>query len=163
MDRRAVKLGHAVCGTIVVVASQGCSQNKHYTSTRTSQVTWRAGLDDCREVKLSYDLIRDRHGPERPERRYEQLTLQVVPRESLRLMRALKKIELKTGVPRGKLKYRDIEIRTDQQHRKVWFVDTETRHIVATLDVETGATTGPDDKAPKWATPDSGVPLALSD
>ncbi len=112
---------------------------------------------------VSYDLIRDRRTPEEPERKYEQVTLQVVPREHLRLMRALKKIELKTGVPQGQLKYRDIEIRTDQQRRKVWFVDTETRRIVATLDVETGATTGPDDEAPKWATADSGVPLALCD
>ena len=119
MDRHTVTLAHVVCGVTLLVVSQGCSQNRYYTSTRTSQVTWRAGLDDCREVKLSYDLIRDRHGPEEPERKYEQLTLQVVPREHLRLMRALKKIEIKTGVPRGQLKYRDVEIRTDREHRKV--------------------------------------------
>ena len=148
MERHTVMLAHVVCGVTLLVVSRGCSQNKHYTSTRTSQVTWRAGLDDCRDVKLSYDLIRDRHGPEEPERRYEQLTLQVVPRKHLRLMRALKKIEIKTGVPRGQLKYRDVEIRTDGEYRKVWFVDTETSRIVATLNAETGVTTGPDEAPP---------------
>ena len=158
MDGRIVTLRYIVCGAILLVVSQGCSQNMYSSSTRMSRVTWRAYLDDCREVKLSCDLIRDRASGE-PDRRYEQLTLEVLPREHLRLTRALKKIEIKGGVPRGQLKYRDVEVRTDREHRKVWFVETETSRIVATLDIETGATTGPDDTPPSWATPGGGIPL----
>ena len=138
MDGRIVTLRYIVCGAILLVVSQGCSQNMYSSSTRMSRVTWRAYLDD---------------------RRYEQLTLEVLPREHLRLTRALKKIEIKGGVPRGQLKYRDVEVRTDREHRKVWFVETETSRIVATLDIETGATTGPDDTPPSWATPGGGIPL----
>lgn len=161
MNRGAILPAHFICGVVLVCAIQGCSQGSGRTSTRTSRETGRADLDDCREVKLSCDLIRDRV-PGKPERKYEQLTLEVLPREHLRLLRALEKIEIKSGVPRGQLKYRDIEVRTDRKRRKAWFVDAETSRIVATLDVETGAIIGSDDAPPRWATPDGGVPLELS-
>jgi hypothetical protein len=159
MNRATIVRAHVICGVALALVSQGCSQSTIYTSsTRVRQETWRANLDECRQVRLSCDLVRDRLTGE-PDRKYEQLRLEVAPREHLSFRRTLKKIELKFGVPRGQLRFQDVEVRADQERRRVWFVDGDTKRIIATLDRETGATTGPDDDPPDWATPDGGAPL----
>lgn len=42
---------------------------------------------------------------------------------------------------------------------QVWIVDRENARVVATLDLKTSATTGPDDEPPPWATLTWGVRL----
>ena len=142
----------------LVLAGAGCSTT-HNSSRTTYRTTLCGGdLDECRAIALSYDRIRDRDGLQLP-RDYEQLTLVVSPHERLRMKRPLKTIELKLGVPRGQLRFKDVQVRTDQTRQKVWFFERDTGRIIATLDRETGETTGPDDEPPTWATPDSGAPL----
>jgi hypothetical protein len=153
-------LGASAAGVAVLVLSGGCAQNQVGQSTRISDKTWRADLDEYREIQLSCDRIRETI-PDEPERRYERLTLEVVPREHLRLNRALKQVEVGRGVPRGQIRYEQVEARTDEARRKVWFVDREAGRVIATLDLETRQTTGPDDDPPAWATPDGGVVLEL--
>lgn len=149
-----------VFGVVVAFLGQGCAHVPYGTATRWRQETWRADLDDCREVSLSLDRVRE--GVEgKPNRKYEQLTLQVRPRRHLQFKRAVKTVDLKPGVPRGQLKFEDVEVRADPERRRVWFVDRTAGRVIATLDRLTGATTGPDDESPLWATPDGGVLLEL--
>jgi hypothetical protein len=110
-------------------------------------------------VRLSRDTTREQ-APGEPERRYEMIRLEVRPREQLSMERELKRVELKLGMAPGQLELGDVEIRADRSKHKVWFVERETGRIIATLDVVNGATTGPDDTPPAWATPTGGVPLA---
>ena len=117
-----------------------------------------AGLDECREIELTYDRLRDREAGE-PERAYELLRIVVKPRQRLHFEQTVKTVELEFGVPRGQCRFKDVEGRTDESGQKVWFVQRDTSRIVATLDIETHETTGPDDEPPAWATPDGGEPL----
>ena len=72
----------------------------------------------------------------------------------------VKTVELKFGVPRGQCRFENVQARRDGTGQKVWFVQRNTSRIVATLDLETHETTGPDDEPPSWAIPDGGEPLA---
>ena len=149
-----------IVGTCLILVAAGCAPTR--TSTRTRVRTIGQGnLDEWRKVVLSYDVIREREGTE-PERKYEQVTLHIYPREHLYFERALKTVELKFGVPSGELRFEDAEARIDESRRKIWFVERDTGRIIATLDLETARTTGPDDEPPSWATPEGGAPLEQS-
>jgi hypothetical protein len=140
----------------------GCAHHRSSETTRIRQASWQANLDDCREVRLSSHKGYDREDGE-PARRYEQLTLEIRPRKHLEFESVLKTIELTSGGRSGQLEFGEIEVRADEARRRVWFVDRKTGRIVATLDRDTGATTGPDDAAPVWATPEGGVVLGRGD
>jgi hypothetical protein len=122
------------------------------------QTLCSAGLDECREIELTYDRLRNRETGE-PERAYELLRVVVRPRPELGFAQTVKKVELKYGVPRGQCRFENVEARRDETGQKVWFVQGDTSRIVATLDLQTHETTGPDDEPPAWATSDGGVPL----
>jgi hypothetical protein len=136
----------------------GCTPG--LSSTLTSYPLSCARLDEYREVELSYGVRSEREGWE-PERKYEQLVLRVRPRRSLHFKQVLKTVERKPGVASGELRFENVRGRTDETRQKVWFVETETGRILATLDRQTGRTTGPDDEPPSWATPEGGLPLDL--
>jgi hypothetical protein len=151
-----VKYGLVATSCLVVVVV-GCAPTR--TSSRTRIHTISEGtLDECREVALSYDVLQEREGTQ-PERKYEQLILRIYPRKHLSYERTLKSVEMKPGVPSGQLRIESAEARIDQAREKVWFVEPDTSRILATLDLQTGRTTGPDDEPPAWATPDGGMPL----
>lgn len=142
----------------LVLASVGCSSPAHSSTRIRMQTLCSAGLDECREIELTYDRLRDREVGE-PERAYELLRVVVKPRQQLRFEQTVKTVELKFGVPRGQCRFENVEARRDETGQKVWFVQRDTSRIVATLDLETHETTGPDDEPPAWATPDGGEPL----
>jgi len=52
-----------------------------------------------------------------------------------------------------------LEARSDAARDKLWIVDLDAGRIVATLDLDTMKTTGPDDEPPAWATLTGGVRL----
>jgi hypothetical protein len=158
MKRRILSCGLVVLGAGLILIGVGCASTRTSSRTVNRTTLWRGDLDECREVRLSYDLIWDRDSTQ-PLRKYEQLTVQVSPREYLEFKRAAKTIELKFGVPRGQLRFENVEARTDETRQKIWFVERDTGRIVATLDRETGTVTGPDDEQPPWATSDGGVRL----
>ena len=83
----------------------------------------------------------------------------VRPHQRLHFERTLKTIELKFGVPRGQCRFENVEGRIDQTGQKVWFVQRDAGRIIATVDLYTGKTTGPDDDPPAWATLNGGKPL----
>lgn len=149
-------------GIIVAVASAvcalGCAHTVSSESTHITQESWKAGLDDCREVRLSLKRVIAKDAGE-PERTYDQLVLEVRPRPGLEFESLLKSVELRPGDRRGKIDLEEVEVRADEQRRRVWFVDRTTRRIVATLDRDTGVTTGPDDDPPVWAEPNAGILL----
>jgi hypothetical protein len=147
-----------LCGMVSTALNLGCAHSISSESTRIRQATWQANLDDCREVSLSFSRVRDREEGQ-PVRSYEQLTLEVRPRPHLQFERVLKSIELKSGAGSGRFTFGEIEVRADEARRRVWFVDRKAGRVIATLDRDTGVTTGPDDEPPTWATPDGGVPL----
>ena len=120
-----------------------------------------AELDECREVELTYDRLWDRDTGE-PERAYDLLRVVVKPRRHLRFEQTVKKVELKSGVPREQCRFENVEARRDETGQKVWFVQRDTSRIIATVDLWTRQTTGPDDEPPAWATPDGGKPLGLA-
>ncbi len=146
-----------IAAACLILAGAGCTPA--YTSSRTRVHTISQGnLDACRQVILSYDVSEECEGTQ-PQHKYEQLTLSISPRKHLYSDHTLKSIELKFGVPRGQLRFEAAEARINETGQKVWFVERGTDRIIATLDLETGQTTGPDDAAPPWATPHGGAPL----
>ncbi len=158
MKSRTVDFGCCcIAAACLILAGANCTPT--YTSSRTRVHTISQGnLDACRQVILSYDVSEEREGTQ-PEREYEQLTLEIGPRKHLHSEYTLKTIELKLGVPRGRLRFDAADARIDESGQKIWFVERGTDRIIATLDQETGQTTGPDDAAPPWATPDGGMLL----
>jgi hypothetical protein len=156
MSNRISFLGHLALGAALPLVLIGCAPER--SSTLTSYPLCRAGLDEYREVELSYGLRSERQGWE-PVRKYEQLVLKVRPRPSLRFKQVLKTVERKPGMSSGELRFENVVGRTDQTRQKVWFVERSTGRILATLDRQTGQTTGPDDEPPAWAKPDGGLPL----
>ncbi|MBN2563234.1 MAG: hypothetical protein JXQ75_20115 [Phycisphaerae bacterium] len=138
-----------------------CSSGRMSSSTRLCDTICSGDLDECRQVELSCDMVRYCEDM-KPAREYEQLTLKVSPREHLRFKGAVKTIDLDFGVPRGQLRFQDVEARTDEARQKVWFVERATGRVLATLDLATRMTTGPDDEPPAWATPDGGLLLVSS-
>lgn len=148
----------AVLALVSIVCSLGCAHKMSSESTRIRQATWQATLDYCQEVRLSFYRVHNRHAGE-PERTYDQLTLELRPRSHLQSESLLKSVELKPGVERGQFRFDDIEVRADESRRRVWFVDREAGRVIATLDRDTGSTTGPDDEPPAWATVNGGVLL----
>jgi hypothetical protein len=149
---------HSLLSTSVLLtlACLGCQPEYH--STLTSEPLYCAGLDEYREIELSYGVRKEREGME-PERTHEQLVLKIRPRPSLRSKVVLKSVERKAGVKSGALRFPDVVARTDETGQKVWFVQNGTGRILATMDLETGKATGPDDEPPAWATPEGGRPL----
>ena len=142
----------------LVLASVGCSSPGSSATRMRMQTLCSAGLDECREIALTQDRLWDR-APGQPERTYEQVRVVVKPRQRLSFEQSVKTVELKFGVPRGQCRFDDVEARRDETGQKVWFVQRETARIVATLDLDTHETTGPDDEPPVWATPNGGTPL----
>jgi hypothetical protein len=147
-----------VCVVLTLVCI-GCAPER--SSTLTSDPLCCAGLDKCREIVLSYDVLGEREGLG-PERKYEQLVLRIRPRPSLGSKRILKTIERKPGEPGGELRFWNVEARTDETGQKVWFVEKSTGRVLATVDLATGRTTSPDDKAPAWAKPGAGQPMGAA-
>ena len=141
---------------VLTLVCIGCTPERSSTLNRYPLCC--AAVDEYREVGLSYDVRKEREGWE-SVRRYEMLTLEVRPRPSLRSKHVLKTIEQKPGSSSGELRFQDVEVRTDETRQKVWFVERRTGRILATLDRQSGRTTGPDDEPPAWAKPDGGHPL----
>jgi hypothetical protein len=161
MMQQAARCG--VVGLVVglVLASVGCSSPGSSATQIRMQTLCSAGLDECREIALTYDRLWDRAAGQ-PERAYEQLRVVVKPRPQLQFEQAVKTVELKFGVPRGQCRFENVEARRDETGQKVWFVQRGTSRILATVDLYTHETTGPDDEPPAWATPDGGKPLGPS-
>lgn len=158
MSRGRFLRASAVLVFVSIACGLGCAHTASSEATVIRQASWQATLDDCQDVRLSYSLAHERTGDE-PERTYDRLILEVRPREHLELRSLLKSIELKPGVQRGQFMFDDIEVRADESRQRVWFIDREAGRVVASLNRATGATTGPDDEPPVWATPDGGVVL----
>lgn len=159
MKRGALLLKMCVLiGMTSTALSVGCAHGVKSESTVVRQATWQADLDDCREVSLSVERVHDR-AEGQPDRTYERLALKVRPRRELEFEAVVKSIEMREGVPAKGLAYDEIEVRADELRRRVWFIDRDTGRVIATLDRDTGVTTGPDDEQPSWATPHGGVVL----
>lgn len=159
MMRQAAQVGLIGWAAAAVFGGIGCSQTTDTSCTQIRvQTLCHAGLDECREVELTCDRSWERETGQ-PEREYELLRVVVKPRQTLSFEQAVKKVELKLGTPRGQCRFENVEARRDETGRKLWFVQRDSSRIVATVDLETHVTTGPDDEPPAWATPDGGVPL----
>jgi hypothetical protein len=158
MMRHVTQCGVVGLAAGLVLASTGCSSPGSSATQIRMQTLCSAGLDECREIALTHDRLWDRAAGE-PERAYEQLRVVVRPRKPLHFEQVVKSVELKFGEPGGQCRFENVEARRDETGQKVWFVQRDTSRIVATVDLVTHATTGPDDEPPGWATPDGGKPL----
>lgn len=141
---------------LTILAGVGCSSSQSSTRTRWSYALCQGHLNEYLDFELSHDMVSDRIGVS-PTHKYEQLMLRVTPRDDLRERRALKTIDLVPGASRKQLRFENVQARTDDTRTRIWFVETETGRILATLDRETGVATGPDDTPPSWAISDGGV------
>jgi hypothetical protein len=148
----------AVLAGIALLIGAGCASSYTSSQTRWSRDLCRGHLNEYLDIRLSYDVVKDRDELS-PPREYEQLMLRVAPRDDHRVRVALKTVDLDPGVPRGQLRFNNVQARTDGTGARVWFIDMDTGRILATLDRRNGVTTGPDDPPPPWATADSGVIL----
>ena len=112
MMRQVVQYGVAGLLTGVLLASAGCSSPTSSSTRVRMQTLCSAGLDDCREIELTYDRSRERETGQ-PERAYELLRVVVRPREELSFARTVKSVELKFGVARGQFRFENVEARRD--------------------------------------------------
>jgi hypothetical protein len=156
MSKRVYFYWPPALSVVLTLVCVGCTPER--SSTLTSQPLCCAGLDEYREIELSHDVLREREGLER-ERKYERLVLRIRPRPGLRSKRVLKTIERRPGERGAELRFWNVVARTDATRQKVWFVERGTGRILATVDLLTGRTTGPDDEPPAWAEPDGGQPM----
>ena len=147
--------------TSLVLGGAGCSSSKSTQSTRIIRAKCHETLDDCREVGLAEVWVRDYENGRLVDE-YFQLRIEVRPRDDLTFERSLKKAEPRRGAL-GKFDLHNLEVRANESRSKVWFVERDTGRIIATLDRETGQTTGPDDEPPTWATPDGGERLGAQE
>ena len=155
MMKQVARFGAVGLVAGLVLATAGCSSPTSSSTQIRMQTLCDAGLDQCRVIELTYDRTWDRDAGE-PERKYEQLRVVVKPRPQLSFDQVVKKVELKSGVRRGQCRFENVEARRDASGQKVWFVQRGTSRIIATVDLETHETTGPDDEPPAWATPEGG-------
>jgi len=160
MTYRALLRVCTLCALASIICTVGCAHTASSETTRIRQADWQATLDDCQEVCLSIDRVRD-DDPGGPTRTYEQLRLELRPKPQLQSESVLKRVELGPGVQGAQFRFEEIEVRADESRRRVWFVDGETGRVVATLDRDTGATTGPDDVPPPWAIVGGGIVLEV--
>jgi hypothetical protein len=162
MRTAAFVKGCAVCLSVCTICCLGCAHTMSSESTMIREASCQAELDDCQAVRLASYYVQDRDegGPAVP---YEQLVLELRPLPDLESSTVLKRIELGAGVRRGQFELADVEVRADESRRRVWFVDRSVGRVIASVDRETGETTGPDDAAPTWATVDGGVVLREAD
>jgi hypothetical protein len=151
-----------MCVLMLTIFGLGCSHTMSTESTRIRQASWQADLDEYQEVILSVSRVIDSEDGA-VVRTYQELTLEVRPLPYLQFENVLKSIHVQQGSQSDELRYKDIEVRSDESGRRVWFVDTASRRVIATLDRDTRATTGPDDEPPSWATVDGGVMLGAGD
>lgn len=148
----------AMCVLVLTVCGPGCAHTMSTESTRIRQASWQADLDEYQEILLSISRVHDREDGTAAGT-YDELTLEVRPQPSLQFESLLKSVELSSGARTGISPFGEIEVRTDESGRRVWFVDVAAQRVVATLDRDTRATTGPDDEPPAWAAVDGGVLL----
>lgn len=158
MTRQAVQCGVVALVAGLVLTAVGCSSAGSSATHIRMKTLCSAGLDECREIELTCDRSWDRDAG-KPERTYELLRVVVKPRELLSFEQTVKSVELKPGVPDGQCQFDNVEARRDEAGRRVWFVQRDTSRVIATVDLTTHATTGPDDEPPAWATPDGGKVL----
>jgi hypothetical protein len=133
----------------------------------------KARLDDDRTIHLD-EYVQYNAVLRGPRYNFAELTLVVVPEEQTSEVPACKGGLRRPGgsivhtvARRGakdsksleQFKFGRLEARSNTARDRVWFIDTDASRVVATLDCGTGATTGPDDQPPPWATLDGGVRL----
>lgn len=114
-----------------------------------------ANLDANYAVLLSHRASKHREGLN-PEQRSEQLIVEIVPRPLPREDYTMASQPVQTWPSFSHYQYRDVEARADSAGRRVWYIDRTTGSIIATVDRDSGSTTGPGDTARDWATRDSG-------
>lgn len=148
----------AFCIAVSIICGLGCAHTVTSESTIIRQAGWRANVNECQEVLLSRGRVIDRREGE-ADRTYEVLRLELVPRAHLEFETVLEKIELGPTSRGGNFAYEELEVRAGESRRRIWFVDPSAERVVATLDMDTGVTTGPGDEPPAWATVDGGEVL----
>jgi hypothetical protein len=119
----------------------------------------RAVLDEGRTVSLAY-YVQDNAVLRGPDHNYAELRLFVESDKDGPMAGGVVARRGNTfGCEVESFQLGEVEARADDAREKVWLVDKEAQRVVATLDCATGATTGPDDQPPTWATLDGGVRL----
>jgi hypothetical protein len=127
-------------------------------STKIREAIWSAPLNEYQEVRLCSYLVRDEDESGTSPLR-EELTLELRPLPTLEFDCVIRSAELEPGARHGQAWFGEIEVRCDESRMRVWFVDVEAGRVIASLDRNTGVTTGPDDPAPEWASVDGGILL----
>jgi hypothetical protein len=156
MRRLRLASGLALAGVSLIFLNAGCSTT-HSSTTRVKHPLCHGNLDEYRQIELTYDTVEDHQHLQLP-RRYEQLSIRIMPRPTLNFRCTVETAE----PPGGQLRFDDVTARTDASRQKVWFVAGDTGRVIATLDRATGSTTGPNDDPPAWADPNGGLPLESS-
>ncbi len=131
----------------------GCSAGS--TSSHMNKSLCVADIDANYMVRLYHRTSKHRDGL-KPEERSEQLCVEIVPRPLPRAEYTMARQEVPAWPSYSHYQYRNVEARADSAGRRVWFIDRATGSIIGTVDRDSGATTGPSDTAPDWATRDTG-------
>ena len=147
---------HKISITILLTAMLFSCQH-HFLSQSTTikhAASWHADFDDFREIQLSSIHLQTYSSAE-PKRENRQLALKISQKETFQLDRVIEDTKLNSDKTH-ELSCEEVEMRTDTERKKVWFVFKPTNHVIATIDIKTGRTTGPNSPTPDWAIPGGG-------
>ena len=124
-----------------------------------NSLMYQASLNDGRSVSL-WQHRQQNMVLRGPEYNYAALCLSVVCEESdSRVGGVVARRGAETWDKAPTFRFGQLEARADRSGERVWIVDTEANRVIASLDCRSGASTGPDDEPPRWATPGGGVLL----
>jgi hypothetical protein len=119
----------------------------------------KAVLDESRTVRLAY-YVQHNMVLRGPQHNYAELSLFVeADKEGPMAGGVVARRGSTLGCQVNSFQLGELEARADDARERVWLVDKDAKRVVASLDCGTGATTGPDDRPPPWATLDAGVRL----
>lgn len=134
----------------------GCSTGS--TSSHIRRDLHQANVDSDYMVRLVHRSSKSREGWQ-AEQRSEQLSVEFVPRPLPSAEYNIARQPVSTWPSWSHFQFKDVEIRADEAGRRVWFIDGASGAVFGTVDRDSGATTGPGDDHPAWATRDGGRPL----
>lgn len=165
---RCQKIFAIVIVIISLIFFQSCS-HVDYSSTRLKHgISWHAVLDNCRQddcLQIEFWIIdlqtTTAVNPKREYKKHEYRQFIIKMRQGnwFSMDRVIEDNKLKTGKTNDLL-CEDVEIHTNPEQKKVWFVYKPTNHVIATIDLTNGGkTTGPNKRPPAWASPDGGLLL----
>ena len=138
----------------VLVAASGCAAFEN----KMIHTMHKAALDDRRTIELTQHVQRNAllRGP---RHNYDELSVWAAFNQGVRSRVVVARYGSADLRSAPRFEFGPLEARAHADRKKLWFVDADAARVVASVDCETRAVTGPEDEPPPWATVEGGICL----